>query len=285
MKQIITAIDFSENSINALKYTITFANIFNADVTMVWVDKPHSAYVIYPDTRSKNRQEAENRFKELIEKFSGKLYGKLDYKIREGKVYKEVVNQAKYNDANIIISGTHGISGFEEFWMGSNAYRIISATDIPVITLRKTFQVKEYLIRTIALPIDETLQSRQKVPFTARIASAMDSEVHIIPVLTSKSDSTINKVKTYCNQAKELLTKNQIRITEKKEMLDAESETIISYAEKINADLISIMTEQELNPLSYILGPIAQHVVNHSRIPVLTITPQDNFEFKAGLIH
>jgi nucleotide-binding universal stress UspA family protein len=47
----------------------------------------------------------------------------------------------------------------------------------------------------------------------------------------------------------------------------------MKYGKKIGADLIVIMTEQEENLTGFILGPFAQQVVNHSKIPVMSIRP------------
>jgi nucleotide-binding universal stress UspA family protein len=45
---------------------------------------------------------------------------------------------------------------------------------------------------------------------------------------------------------------------------------VIDYAKSIDADLISIMTEQDNNLSTGIIGPNAQQIVNHSPIPVLS---------------
>ena len=52
----------------------------------------------------------------------------------------------------------------------------------------------------------------------------------------------------------------------------------MKYGEKIKADLIVIMTEQEENLTGLLLGPFAQQVVNRSKIPVMSITPKINHE-------
>ena len=49
------------------------------------------------------------------------------------------------------------------------------------------------------------------------------------------------------------------------------TEMTIEYAKSINADLISIMAEQGEQPVSLLLSPYAQQMVNLSPIPVLTI--------------
>lgn len=52
------------------------------------------------------------------------------------------------------------------------------------------------------------------------------------------------------------------------------SENMIDYALKLDANLISIMTEQETSTSNLWMGPYAHQTVNHSPIPVLSIHPR-----------
>ena len=47
--------------------------------------------------------------------------------------------------------------------------------------------------------------------------------------------------------------------------------SIIDYAEGIDADLISIMTEQQKASAALLLGPYAQQIVNYSPIPIMSV--------------
>ena len=48
----------------------------------------------------------------------------------------------------------------------------------------------------------------------------------------------------------------------------------IEYANKVNADMIAIMTEQESSLSSLIMGTFAQQMLSQSTIPVLTVRPR-----------
>jgi nucleotide-binding universal stress UspA family protein len=50
----------------------------------------------------------------------------------------------------------------------------------------------------------------------------------------------------------------------------------MEYATEIKADLIIIMNEQEVNTTGFFMGPYAQQVVNHSKIPVISIRPSSS---------
>ncbi len=137
MKQIIVAIDFSKCSVHALEYAINIANRIKSNILMVWVDNVRSEESVFQDGQESGRKEIVDNFEELASKYRKDLLeGEITYKVRKGKVHIEIANQAKYSDAMIVVAGTHGVTGFEEFWIGSNAYRIVTYAPCPVITVR-----------------------------------------------------------------------------------------------------------------------------------------------------
>ncbi len=275
MKEILVCIDFSKSSINALKYAVLVANKLECDILMVWVNKPDQSDSILDYESPKLKMEMKDKFEELIEQYKNTLInGKITYKLRKGKVYQEIVNQAKYDDAYMIIAGTHGVSGFEEYWIGSNAYRIVTYAPCPVITVRQNFNIKDSIYK-IVLPIDSTLETRQKVPFTAQVAKAFDAEIHLLALYSSSMKTIKNKVDSYAKQSAKFLIDEGVNC--KIECIEASNITnaTIDYATKIDADLISIMTEQETSASNIWLGTYAQQMVNHSPVPVLNIHPKE----------
>jgi nucleotide-binding universal stress UspA family protein len=276
MKTIISAVDFSDCSINALEHAVSIAKHSGSNLLMLWVNNPYTTKTILSSDMSDDLvEEVEHQFTKLINKYGPELPDtKIDYIIREGKVYKEVVNQARESEAWLIVAGTHGSSGFEELWMGSNANRIVTAAPCPIITIRTGVEIGRNL-KTIVMPMDNTMETRQKVPFTCELAQAYDAEVHILAIFTTIIDEIRDKVQIYAKQAAKYLKENGVKhlIVE----LEAEnlSTTTIEYAKKVDANLISIMTEQEKTAINLWLGPYAQQMVHHSPIPVLSIHPKE----------
>lgn len=276
MKTILAAIDFSDCSINALEHAVSIAKASESNLLMIWVNNPNTTKTILSSDLSDDLlEEVERQFTRLILRYSPQLpLTKMDYLIREGKVYKEVVTQAEESDAWLIVAGTHGSSGFEEFWIGSNAFRIVSAATCPVLTIRAGSSAEKH-VNKIVLPIDSTPETRQKVPFTCDLAALFNAEIHILALYTTTILEVRSFVKRYATQANEYFTKNKVssRIVEIE--TDNLSTSTIEYAENIDASLISIMTEQEKKATNIWLGPYAQQMVHHSSIPVLSIHPKE----------
>ncbi len=276
MKTLLSAIDFSDCSINALEHAISIARASESNLLMIWVNNPNTTKTILSSDLSDDLlEEVEHQFSRLISKYSHELpKNKMDYIIREGKVYREVVNQANESDAWLIVAGTHGSSGFEELWIGSNANKIVTAATCPVITIRAGVNVHRDLKRII-MPIDNTPETRQKVPFTCDLASFFNAEVHVLTLLTTQVEQVRNHVRSYAKQVANYLRKNKVEYTVVEMDVDNLSDAAIEYAQKVDANLISIMTEQEKTATNIFLGPYAQQMVHHSPIPVLSIHPID----------
>ncbi|MDO8896845.1 MAG: universal stress protein [Bacteroidales bacterium] len=274
-KIILSGIDFSDCSINALEHAISIANKSQADVAMIWVNRPENGKEIYIIDQENIVSEAIQRFEKLVEKYQPQLLsGHLSYQIRKGKVYQEIVRAADEMDAFLIVIGTHGSSGFEEFWIGSNANRIVTSTERPIITIRGGVDISR-TIRKIVMPIDSTIESRQKVPMTTLLAKYFDAEIYVIAVFTSPAKEVRDMVKEYVSQVERYLVENMVHYNIKEIEADNLTNATIDYAIKVGANLISIMDEQETTTSNLWLGPYAQQMVNHSPIPVLCIHAKD----------
>ncbi len=275
MKKIVVALDFSSGSIHALEYAISIANIIKANILMIWVDKTATPDSVYASSIESYRGEVVKRFGELIDEYQTKLTGgTLEYKLRKGKIYTEIVNTAKTKKADLIISGSHGVSGFEEYWIGSNANRMVGHAQCPVITVRNGFNIKEKITK-IVLPIDNSKHTLIKVPFTARLAKLFGAVVHIVVIFSTNLPTMHKRVENYTDKAKKFFDVQGVAYVVEYIKSQSATKATIEYAKTLDADLISIMTEQDDRKDSGLLGPCAQQMVNHSPIPVLSVHVDD----------
>jgi nucleotide-binding universal stress UspA family protein len=277
MSKIIVAIDFSDCSINAFLHALSIAKHCSDDLVLVWVEKPSSEKDKFEKQAGDPSREVKKQFEELISKYQPELTGNtITYKLRTGTVYKEITVEAKESKAKLVIAGTHGASGFEEFWIGSNANKIVSASPCPVITIRAGINIQRAL-KKIVLPIDKTLETRQKATFTGQLAKQHDAEIHILSLYTSSIKAIRRDVNIYAGQVELYYKQEGIRYQMASMECTNISDAMIEYAKKIEANLISIMTEQESKTSNLWMGPYAHQTVNHSPIPVLSIHSKETY--------
>ncbi len=278
MKNIIVAMDFSKGALHALDYAIKIANNTKSDILLVWVDTSTTKEII--DTLCKNeaRREAKIELQQLIEDKKSDLHGGVfKLKMRKGKVYQELASQAKTSDASLIVVGTHGISGFEEFWIGSNAFKIISYAPCAVVSVRIDSNLDKP-IETIVLPIDNSIDSTKKIPMATKLAMAFKAEIHLLAIYTTNLASLKKKVDRFVIESEKYIEQKNVPFRVKSIKSNNLPKTVVDYALQENADMVVIMTDQEKANLSILMGNYSQKIINLSPIPILSVKPENLFK-------
>lgn len=274
MKRIIVPIDFSDESVHGLKLAIMFANKYGCPIEMVHVLRPlveqHS-----PSRGDEAKKQIEQKLQDLANIYAPQLRNgaQIAYIVKRGKVFSEVVNQAKAFDDSVIVCSTHGASGFEEFFIGSNAFRILTASSSPVITIRHGAMHND--LKRIVLPIDISAESRQKVPMSIELAKTFDAEIHILGVASSLADDIDRRVKQYVQQVGEELSKHGVKHCIEHRRGGNIADLTLKYMEEIDADLVAIMSEQGMSIADFVLGSYAQQMFSKSPVPVFCVTPRE----------
>lgn len=273
-KYILVPVDFSPSSINAMEHAVLYANAMNCNIKMIHVKRKNADYdpvIDYCDYDEVLKSTAIDNFNKIVKHFNGKMNGTIDYCVRDGRVFSEVCNQAKYGDAAMIISGTNGVSGFKERWEGSNAFRIVSHATCPVITIKYNFVPKRP--QRIVVPIDNTARTRLKIPIVANIAKNFNAEMVLVDLRSDnkfntqkKMEEAMKAVTVYLDRHKVKYSKDSLRAKKSKT-----ATSIIEYAMETNADLIAATSERLDNSWQQFSMSNPQRLVNHSPIPVITI--------------
>lgn len=271
MKPIIVGTDFSEGSYMALELAVDVANRFQSDIILIWARREK---LLFNDEQlGVMTNLAQDKLQMLCDKYQPLMkFGKLRWQITNGKVAPALATTATRELASMIIIGTNGASGFEKYWMGSQAVRIVQDSPCPVLTVRQGYNFHKQLER-IVVPIRINANSRQKVPPAASMAKIFDSEVRILGLLDMKEDESA--LRTYVQQSVDYLEKEGIRYQTEIRPYSNYCDTVMDYCDDIKADLVVINTEQDRIISQIFLGTNAQQIVHHSQIPVLCIHPAD----------
>ncbi|MBO4740367.1 MAG: universal stress protein [Bacteroidales bacterium] len=269
MEKIIVGIDFSKGSDCAIDLAIDLANKWENKVKLVYVMS--TKY----DSALMSNQEIDNKIAEVIKRHEHKLRtGKLECLIRHGRVYRELNAVAEEEKAWLIVVGSHGTSGYERNWIGKNAYRTITEATLPVLTIRENFNFNKALEK-IVLPIDSSMETRQKVTQAIKFARAFNSQVYVLGLYSSGVADVRKIVDKYTEQTEKMLTGAGIKCVVAKSETENVTQTTLEFAEKISADLIMIMAEQEKTMSNILLGSYAQQMIHHSQTPVLTVHSEE----------
>lgn len=269
MKTLIVPLDFSEESLNGLDLAVMLARKTNAKILLVHV---------IPEVINEDMSLTERKIKNANLKFENILQScqernafkcNMNYLISRGRVFSDITNLADKHEDPLIVLSTHGASGFEKLFIGGNAFKITSSAKNPVITVRQSILTSN--IDKIVMPIDNTLQTREKVPYTVNFAKLFNSEIHVVTIRTSNHRSTEKKLHKYSAQVAEFIQGHKIPFRLEHLHGGNLTDIILAYSRAFNADLISVLAEQEKDTSNSLLGNDAHQMINKSHIPVLVI--------------
>lgn len=279
MKSIIVPVDFSKESIHGLEMALLFGQKENANIQMVYVQKNSKDY--RPGTYIEEHQYAENEFDKLIKKYSKEIASdsRLRFIIKKGKIYEEVVEQAESYKESIIVASTHGASGFEEYFIGSNAYKIITATKTSVLTVRKP---PPKTIKKIVAPLRLHVDTRQKAPIAAELAHLFGAELHLLAVNVTKNKKDQSRMNAYLQQSASYIKRKGLKPVVKNLTGENSVTTVCNYCDAVDADLVTIMTSQR-SSMAVLTGSYAQQMVARSNCPVLSVTAKEK-HIPAGFV-
>ncbi len=271
MKSVIVGTDFSKGSYVALEIAVDIANQLQTGIKLLWIKKEKN--LLSGEQMEATANLAEEKLQQLCDSHRPNMkHGDISWEIQSGKVANRIAEAARKEESPMIVIGTNGASGFEKYWMGSTAVRIVQEAPCPTLTIREGFNFHKKLDH-IVVPIRINANSRQKVGPAAQMAKIFGSQVHILGLIESAQDALT--LRTYLKQVEAFFAKEGIPYTSCGRRYENYSKTVLEYAAKINADLVVINTEQDRLLARLFLGTNAQQIVHHSQIPVLCIHPED----------
>ena len=279
IKKLLIPFDFSETAELALEHAVFMAKLHKADLHLLHVIESYSFTSAISHAFSKSQSEFESKIEssanEKLKQLSEKLHHDsgmaVFYRTEMGNIYKKIVAVAEELDIDLIIMGTHGVSGFQEFLIGSNTYRVVMSAPCPVVSVQT--HAKKIGFKDIVLPVDNSPSSRQKVKQAAEIAKHYNSVVHIAGIMTMSDIDMQRKFEVKIHQVRDYFEEHEIPHTVKIFKGDNTASITMDYSTQVNADLIIIMTDQESSGL--FMGNFAQQVINHSKIPVMSVRPSE----------
>lgn len=280
--KILIPLDFSETSLLALKHGAFMAQSLKSELYLLHVvNAPFIAQnmfmpVVNVEDHSDIEKKALDKLAEVADSLKGEYGVNAQCIIKVGNPSVEVTKVAKEIGASLIVMGTHGYSPLEELVIGSVALKVITKAPCPTMAMSEVAAQKGY--KKIVMPIDNTVNSRQKVNYTMELAKRFGASVTALGLLTSSEGVDYPEMEVVMKQIKEIAKDLNVSFNSEilKEVKNRATATV-SYSEKIGADLITIMTDQDAELSGFFLGPYSQQVIHLSKVPVIAVKPKNLF--------
>lgn len=255
---ILIPIDFTEQALLAIKQSYNLAKYTHSKIIILHV---------YQKTGEERYEELTKLCKQT-EAESGVV--PIEFMNVKGDIYVETDRVAEEIKATLIVMGVESHMKFKDIFGGS-ASKLIRKAPCPVITIRG----KEHRdgCENILLPLDLSRESREKVDVAVQFAQYFGASIRVLSVFSPSDAAYENQLLAYSHQVKQFIKSKGISCTNKSIASNHIAETVVEYANKIESDLIMIMNKPDLNVKEFFSGTEAQHIVDISNIPVMTINP------------
>jgi nucleotide-binding universal stress UspA family protein len=294
-RSVLCPIDFSEHARRALQYAVAIAQRGTAAVRVIYVNDPlliASAAVALHD-----RQLAEQSARELDEFVNATIPPALREQLRltsgvaSGEAADEIVQDAERHGIDLIVIGTHGLTGAERAFMGSTTLGVLERTTVPVLAIPRgegpaTPISPAWPGQRIVAPVDvDGGDVTTEVETAAQIAQWFGSSLVLADVVT--------EIAAPAWLANDLSARDRIRIaqaekqiagvalvaqryvqTEVRVVCGRIADEIAALAADERTELLITAMHDRRNWFGAKRGSISFHVVLHAVTPVLAYPPE-----------
>ena len=293
IRRILCPVDFSDHSRRALDQAIAIARWYESTVTVLHVFSPAPVVEFDPGPVVYDRDQLLADTKAFAEKESAPGIT-IEALVREGNTATEILEQATGMQADLLVIGTHGRSGFERLLLGSVAEKVLRKVSCPVMTVPRRLPdaapAGPVLYKRILCPVDFSESSLRALKYATSMAQEADGQLTVLHVVAHEfenaadmasmvSDAGIT-VGSFVKQREEALRRRlQEAVATAPEFCSVESlithgkpwREVLRIAAERQSDLIVMGVQGRGAADLLFFGSTTQHVVREASCPVLTL--------------
>ncbi len=274
MKKILFPTDFSEAADNAFVHALEFAKILNAEIVLLHTfELPVFDNQFFPENYAvlfNSLQLSEfDMFKDEIPKLHAiaeKLnldHIKMSHRLMDGSLLFNIKKAIEEENIDFIVMGTNGATGWEAFFLGSNTGTVLSAVDLPVLSVPLDSKFKK--IETIGFTTRYRNKDKQALKEVLKIAKKTHAKVKCLYVKTMDSDVADATIKEWEEEFEGEPILFSIIPT------DDVQDTILDFVLFKDIDVLAMLTYKRNFFLELFKPSLTQKFSNRLNIPILAM--------------
>lgn len=274
MKKILFPTDFSETATNAFVHALEFAKIVNGELILLHtfelpVYDPQFFPENYSDLFDSLQLSEFDMFKDEIPKLHaiaeernlGKI--KMSHRLMDGSLLFNIKKAIKEEKIDFIVMGTLGATGWEAFFLGTNTGNVLTAVDVPVLSVPLEAKFKK--IETIGFTTCYRAKDKKALKDVLEIAKKTNAKVRCLYVKTNNSDVPETTIKHWEEEfAKEPV---QFSVIPSDDVQD----TILDFILFKDLDVLAMLTYKRNFFVELFKPSLTQKFSNTLDIPVLAM--------------
>ncbi len=277
--KILVPIGFSDQSMLALGQALNLARIKNSNVVILSVIKQQSIMqsLFLDDNSDLLQAKVKEKLDGIALDYSKKYGVHIDTMVSKGKIYEQINEVSQMISADLIVMGTNGSQGRNSKTIGSNAEKVVRLSKCPVITIKGKDHREG--CNKIILPLDLEKETKEKVTYALEYARYWNANIHLFSIMLGENAEVRRKLRNNINQVESFIVNAGVKCST--ELIQGEKDhglgdILLDYQQRLDADLIMIMTKKEELSFSNNISVTARYIINNSEIPVMSIRPKES---------
>lgn len=285
IRRILVPTDFSENAKNAYEVALSIARRTGAAIKLLHVvEMPYGSYYNMSgnfsatgDTSLPTDAGMEHvyvlQMLETTKANMRKLINSVDHsgvdvveEVAVDRPISKIKSTIKDDDVDLVVMGSKGASGLDEFLIGSNTEKVVRSAECPVLTVKK--RDAEFVVNEIVLASDFKREVRHAIEQFKWFQGLFGARLHMVYINTPGAFESSGNIRQKLQDTAEKYGLQNYTINVYNDVI--EEDGILHFANDIRADLIMMATHGRTGISHLLSGSIAEDLVNHTNIPVLT---------------
>jgi nucleotide-binding universal stress UspA family protein len=193
-RSLLCAVDFSEHSRLALQYAAALASRRDTALTVLYANDP--LLVAAASVALHDKTVARRSAKELTQFIHETLHAaslrgvRARSRVCVGTADDEIVKNAVAGRTDLIVMGTHGLTGTDRWLLGSTTLSVLQRTPVPVLAIPGAIgdlapELSSWPAGRIVAALELDGESRKDVDTAARIAEWLGASLLLVHVIDS----------------------------------------------------------------------------------------------------
>ena len=278
MKRILVPTDFSEEAFHALEVAISIARKTGAAIKLLNVVEmvPHmTSFTVTGEVLPPNNMDqvytlqlleaTKRRMHDLIQKVDHQGVH-IVQEIEVDRVISRIKHVIKDDNVDLVVMGSKGSSGLDEFLIGSNTEKVVRSATCPVLTIKR--RMRDFDVQEIVLASNFRREVGKAMEHFKRFQELFGARVNLVYINTPGAFESSSNLKQKLEHVANKYGLRNYTINVYNDSV--EEDGILHFAKDINADLIMMATHSRTGLAHLLSGSIAEDLVNHASRPVLT---------------
>lgn len=287
IRRVLVPIDFSAISLNALQTAVAICKRQFATLTLIHIVE--NSYTMFPPEAGgaaamllpKLVTDANENLSVLANELRISHDLVVNHIVQSGNPAHEICRWALHKECDLIVMGTHGVSGLSEFLVGTTAFSVVKNSPYPVLTIPGENQWIEF--KKILFPIRMVPNALNKYDIVRPIIRKNGSSLIVAGIVKKNDPTGFIEMKALVDVVRQKVSDDDVVCRSEIHYCEDVTREVLNIADREKPDLIVITATLDASIREFFLGQYTQSLVNHARFPVLSIRP-DQVQHTSGVL-